>query len=297
MALVKAAVKAEKLFSCYPKSLQLPEPDIVQVLSGNIFDERIKLCEKYYNTQLFLCEKLKNSIFSTDKYWFAESVERELNVDEIYQVLNFSDLKNSLEYKYLFDNENSKKTRVFKHLEEKYSNNFDPWNYQLKVYEKVRFNTLLILIKRNFLENIKIADMGCGNGEFIKLLLFNNYKLIKGFDFLPQPIEYAKNSIKNVEFFNLDFMGAIEYCRIRSTDLFVFSDCLYYIHITEYLNLLDFIGSYFQDCYILISGSTHMDIKEYLAATMKYFIVLDGNVLEKGNTTYLSILFQQKKQL
>lgn len=267
LALLKANIRAKKVFSCYPKTISVPKPDYTLLLNDNYFQKRIKVCKDYYKSQVFLHSKLAKEEFKLDRYWYAESIEKDLSEREIYTNQNISELDS--EFRYLFDDIYSKKNRVQQVLKNKYLQT-DPWGYSSLNYEKVRFGFLVNLVMSVTDRQAQIIDMGCGNGMLCQRLYENGFSKIIGFDSIESAITEAKQKFPDIHFIVNDFTNALLYLKTNNinVDLFMFNDCLYYIHITEFLQIIQQIQTNFPKAEILISGGNHLDMKEFFASML-----------------------------
>ncbi len=296
IALLKSNINARKIFSCYPKTIEAPPPDFTVQLNEEFFKERLCLLNKFYKSQQFLTEKLSSPEFQTDRYWYADSVEQMVPVDDLYTVRDES--YDNLNFRYLFDNACSKRGRVSKVLKEKYSH-VDPWKYISSLYEKRRFMFLSEFISEHFDEDTYIVDMGCGNGVLCHQLYEKGYPNIEGYDCMEKAINEAKTRWPNLNFYVGDFKRSLLTLKRgkAEVDLFMFNDCLYYIHITEFTQIITHVRRSFPQAKILISGGTHFDMKEYFSAMLSEYMVEDVKSLSRTYTPDLiTVLFYPKSE-
>lgn len=280
LALLKSNISAKKIFSCYPKTISVPEPNYTLLLSDDYFQKRLNICKEFYKSQVFLHKKLAQDEFRIDRYWYADSIEKALSDNEVYEIKNVTKL--DANFRYLFDTSNSKKERVQKVLTDKYLQT-DPWGYTSLNYEKVRFDFLANLIISVFDKDTQIVDMGCGNGAFSQRLYQNGFRNITGFDTVENAINEAKQCFSNIQFIVNDFINGLLYLKTNhiKVDLFMFNDCLYYIHITEFLQVVQQIQANFPKAEIFISGGSHLDMKEFFASMLTNYKVLNARSLSK----------------
>lgn len=296
IALLKSNITAIKIFSCYPKTIEVPTPDYSIRLDDVFFIERVELLNKFYKSQLFLAHKLSQPEFRIDRYWYEDSVEQMISVDDIYTVRHESSV--NLDFRYLFDDTCSKRRRVSKVLKEKYLHT-DPWNYISSSYEKKRFSFLSDFISEHFDTNTRIVDMGCGNGVLCNLLNEKGYLKIEGHDCMEKAINEAKARWPNVPFYVGDFNDTLVGLRNKKAkvDLLMFNDCLYYIHITEFTQIINYIRQSFPHAQILISGGNHFDMKDYYSSMLSEYRVEDVKSLSRTiSPELISVLFYPRSK-
>lgn len=282
-ALMNANVKAKKLFSCYPKSIEVPLPDFEIPLTSEQLRDRVILCNENYTTQSFLCRKLENKEFHVDRYWYADSIERFIGERNMFQVFPIKNIRDKKIFNDLFDTEDQKRHRVSLSLTEKYINDADPWKYKTSFYEKKRIEIIGSIINRTYGKGVRIIDIGCGNGELLKQLNQLGFKFLEGTDVFTVP----KRS-NNIRFKIEDFATTIK--RIHQgngSDVILLSDVVYYIHFLEFKKLSRLLSV----PSILFCGGEYEDIRPYLIILLEYYQVVDGEVLEyhRKQTFFLNL--------
>jgi len=94
--------------------------------------------------------------------------------------------------------------------------------------KKIEISILETIIKSNFKKNIKILELGCGNGinlmNLSKTFRYNNYT---GIDYSPKMIKIAKkNKLKNVLFEEADITKKEAYNKLGKFDFIFTNRCL-----------------------------------------------------------------------
>jgi 2-polyprenyl-3-methyl-5-hydroxy-6-metoxy-1,4-benzoquinol methylase len=105
----------------------------------------------------------------------------------------------------------------------------DPWNLNGS-QEQFRYKIVINFIKKNFTRpDLKILEIGCAEGNFTEYLDKGNLKTT-AIDISDVAIERAKlKNFKNVEFFCSDMIDFIRDKDIKSFDLILLMECLYYL--------------------------------------------------------------------
>lgn len=89
-------------------------------------------------------------------------------------------------------------------------------------------------------ENVKIVEVGCGYGRFVKSLEELNYKNVSGFDISKEQINYAKEKLKLKNVFVADAKDFFKDENVKYDVVLVF-DVLEHLEIEDSINLLKLI--------------------------------------------------------
>ncbi|MFH0731791.1 MAG: class I SAM-dependent methyltransferase [Candidatus Omnitrophota bacterium] len=162
-------------------------------------------------------------------------------------------------------------------------------------WKSPRFKKALELINTLGNKNLKIADIGCGLGDFLYVLSQNGYNNIQGFDVSPAALDFARNRGFKVSLTE-EYLENID----EKFDLVFCGDILEHIFAPAYflnrirglispggklLVTVPNFGCLYNNCLVCllpdeiakaVSFATHSHINHFLPSTLKELLQMEG---------------------
>lgn len=113
--------------------------------------------------------------------------------------------------------------------------------------DEKKYNMQKEYFQKNYLQhgilaknkNVKVCDLGCGCGEFVRCLEESGYKNVVGIDTSPENIEFCKGyELRNAKFECSTIKEYLESVDDNCYDAFIFNDVIEHLHKQEIVEIL-----------------------------------------------------------